>query len=338
MHHNCACNCICPWQQLMYFHKHVTAYHSMCTVLVWTSWCLHNTCFVLPKQYQWWFVVCCSAAYIVALLHDGFKLGMHERRLRFTNYVEDPHGNSMDIDWTLGTVFLISAFTVRLHSFQDNLLLSCCNRFWSMPSVIACCLFNASMTYLRTLLTSTCFVSRTWRAAACTACGCNDCNSMVYNRLLWLPPLWMEFTDQAVLLCFALHSKLTTKYTSIFAHACVALCAFVVSLMLRHPFSSPSWLIVLCRCCGCSDCPYAVPCIWSSLLSATIQPFSALKQQLFWTHPCCSLDSGFHCCLGSAISWQVTLAEAHASQACWRHTWTCHSRKIPWLLDRIWSN
>lgn len=44
----------------------------------------------------------CSAAYIVALLHDGFKLGMQERRLRFTNYVEDPQGNSMDIDWTLG--------------------------------------------------------------------------------------------------------------------------------------------------------------------------------------------------------------------------------------------
>ena len=44
----------------------------------------------------------CSAAYIVALLHDGFKLGMHERRLRFTNYVEDPQGNSMDVDWTLG--------------------------------------------------------------------------------------------------------------------------------------------------------------------------------------------------------------------------------------------
>lgn len=44
----------------------------------------------------------CSAAYIVALLHDGFKLGMHERRLRFTNYVEDPQGNAMDIDWTLG--------------------------------------------------------------------------------------------------------------------------------------------------------------------------------------------------------------------------------------------
>lgn len=38
----------------------------------------------------------------MALLHDGFKLGMHERRLRFTNYVEDPQGNSMDIDWTLG--------------------------------------------------------------------------------------------------------------------------------------------------------------------------------------------------------------------------------------------
>ncbi len=46
--------------------------------------------------------VWCSAAYIVALLHDGFKLGMQERRLRFTNYVEDPQGNSMDIDWTLG--------------------------------------------------------------------------------------------------------------------------------------------------------------------------------------------------------------------------------------------
>ena len=43
-----------------------------------------------------------SAAYIVALLHDGFKLGMHERRLRFTNYVEDPQGHAMDVDWTLG--------------------------------------------------------------------------------------------------------------------------------------------------------------------------------------------------------------------------------------------
>ena len=47
-------------------------------------------------------VACCSAAYIVALLHDGFKLGMHERRLRFTNYVQDPQGNAMDVDWTLG--------------------------------------------------------------------------------------------------------------------------------------------------------------------------------------------------------------------------------------------
>lgn len=51
-------------------------------------------------------VACCSAAYIVALLHDGFKLGMHERRLRFTNYVEDPQGRSTDIDWTLGRVSL----------------------------------------------------------------------------------------------------------------------------------------------------------------------------------------------------------------------------------------
>lgn len=46
--------------------------------------------------------MCCSAAYIVALLHDGFKLGMQERRLRFTNYVQDPQGNLMDVDWTLG--------------------------------------------------------------------------------------------------------------------------------------------------------------------------------------------------------------------------------------------
>lgn len=51
---------------------------------------------------------CCSAAYIVALLHDGFKLGMHERRLRFTNYVEDPQGNAMDIDWTLGRQDVLS--------------------------------------------------------------------------------------------------------------------------------------------------------------------------------------------------------------------------------------
>ena len=48
-------------------------------------------------------VCACSAAYIVALLHDGFKLGMQERRLRFTNYVQDPQGNLMDVDWTLGT-------------------------------------------------------------------------------------------------------------------------------------------------------------------------------------------------------------------------------------------
>lgn len=47
-------------------------------------------------------VCACSAAYIVALLHDGFKLGMQERRLRFTNYVQDPQGNLMDVDWTLG--------------------------------------------------------------------------------------------------------------------------------------------------------------------------------------------------------------------------------------------
>ena len=46
--------------------------------------------------------VWCSAAYIVALLHDGFKLGMQERRLRFSNYVQDPQGNLMDVDWTLG--------------------------------------------------------------------------------------------------------------------------------------------------------------------------------------------------------------------------------------------
>ncbi|KAA6427188.1 MAG: hypothetical protein FRX49_02945 [Trebouxia sp. A1-2] len=52
---------------------------------------------------------CFSAAYIVALLHDGFKLGMQERRLRFTNYVEDPQGNSMDIDWTLGAVVVQTA-------------------------------------------------------------------------------------------------------------------------------------------------------------------------------------------------------------------------------------
>lgn len=38
----------------------------------------------------------------MALLHDGFKLGMQERRLRFTNYVQDPQGNLMDVDWTLG--------------------------------------------------------------------------------------------------------------------------------------------------------------------------------------------------------------------------------------------
>jgi len=44
----------------------------------------------------------------VALLHDGFKLGMHERRLRFTNYVEDPQGRSTDIDWTLGMVSPLS--------------------------------------------------------------------------------------------------------------------------------------------------------------------------------------------------------------------------------------
>ena len=52
---------------------------------------------VLPHS-----ATCCSAAYIVALLHDGFKLGMHERRLHFTNYVRDPQGNAMDVDWTLG--------------------------------------------------------------------------------------------------------------------------------------------------------------------------------------------------------------------------------------------
>lgn len=58
---------------------------------------------------------CCSAAYIVALLHDGFKLGMHERRLRFTNYVQDPQGNAMDVDWTLG----------RLHAAASCSHLSC---------------------------------------------------------------------------------------------------------------------------------------------------------------------------------------------------------------------
>ncbi|KAL3136987.1 hypothetical protein ABBQ32_006584 [Trebouxia sp. C0010 RCD-2024] len=64
---------------------------------------------------------CFSAAYIVALLHDGFKLGMHERRLRFTNYVEDPQGRSTDIDWTLGAVVvqaaLAQASSADRHSF-----------------------------------------------------------------------------------------------------------------------------------------------------------------------------------------------------------------------------
>ena len=88
-------------------------------------------------------MVCCSAAYIVALLHDGFKLGMHERRLRFTNYVEDPQGNSMDIDWTLGTIF---DSAVRLHLSQDSLLMLCYN-LCSTCTVIACCSFSCSITY-----------------------------------------------------------------------------------------------------------------------------------------------------------------------------------------------
>ena len=53
----------------------------------------------------------------MALLHDGFKLGMHERRLRFTNYVEDPEGNSMDIDWTLGQPPITDDHASNLHAY-----------------------------------------------------------------------------------------------------------------------------------------------------------------------------------------------------------------------------
>ena len=74
----------------------------------------------------------CSAAYIVALLHDGFKLGMHERRLRFTNYVEDSRGNSMDIDWTLGRSMPASSF----FSFLSSALF-----FFPSFSFFSSCLF-----------------------------------------------------------------------------------------------------------------------------------------------------------------------------------------------------
>lgn len=99
-------------------------------------------------------MVCCSAAYIVALLHDGFKLGMHERRLRFTNYVEDPQGNSMDIDWTLGTI-LDSA--VRLHLSQDYLL----KPYHNPLEHKHCQSFKCSITYRRMLATSICLCSKT---------------------------------------------------------------------------------------------------------------------------------------------------------------------------------
>lgn len=72
---------------------------------------------------------------------------MHERRLRFTNYVEDPQGNSMDIDWTLGTLF---DSAVRLHRSQDNLLMP----HYNPLEHVHCQSFSCSITYRRMLATS----------------------------------------------------------------------------------------------------------------------------------------------------------------------------------------
>jgi hypothetical protein len=44
----------------------------------------------------------CSAAYIVALLHDGFGVGMEDRSIAFAGGVRSPEGIELGLDWTLG--------------------------------------------------------------------------------------------------------------------------------------------------------------------------------------------------------------------------------------------
>ncbi len=49
-----------------------------------------------------WHPCTCSAAYIVALLHDGFGVGMEDRSIAFAGGVRSPEGIELGLDWTLG--------------------------------------------------------------------------------------------------------------------------------------------------------------------------------------------------------------------------------------------
>lgn len=43
------------------------------------------------------------AAYAVALLHDGLGIGLDDSSLMFTDKITSPSGESVILDWTLGT-------------------------------------------------------------------------------------------------------------------------------------------------------------------------------------------------------------------------------------------
>eukprot|EP00884_Botryococcus_braunii_P020664 jgi/Botrbrau1/7281/Bobra.0318s0018.1 len=49
---------------------------------------------------------CFGAAYIVALLHDGFGVGMEDRQIAYTGKVQSPEGVEISLDWTLGAAVM----------------------------------------------------------------------------------------------------------------------------------------------------------------------------------------------------------------------------------------
>ncbi|KAK9818195.1 hypothetical protein WJX72_008615 [[Myrmecia] bisecta] len=89
------------------------------------AWPLLQEQYAQQKTSQELLKYCFSAAYIVALLHDGFGLGMDERQLHFTNSVTDRRGLQVDIDWTTGAAVVAAALAssgARSHSSYDFLL------------------------------------------------------------------------------------------------------------------------------------------------------------------------------------------------------------------------
>ena len=63
---------------------------------------------------------CFGAAYVFTVLSDGFRIGLHDRRLIFSNTVKGPHGEPFEAKWVLGALLVDVIHTVIASAQRDQ--------------------------------------------------------------------------------------------------------------------------------------------------------------------------------------------------------------------------